>query len=62
VKRKARTIRQRSLLDKSNLALPEPRRLRDRENLPFVAKQPCLVCGRQPCDPHRGDLSNTCAQ
>ncbi len=18
----------------------------------FVAKQPCLVCGRQPCDPH----------
>ena len=21
-------------------------------NLRFVAKQPCLVCGRQPCDPH----------
>ena len=23
-----------------------------RQHLRFVAKQPCLVCGRQPCDPH----------
>ena len=39
-------------IDKSALALPEPRRVRDREHLRYVTKQPCLVCGRQPCDPH----------
>jgi hypothetical protein len=33
------------------LALPTERRQRDRQHLHFVAKQPCLVCGRQPCDP-----------
>ena len=41
-----------SLIDKSVLALPEPKRLRDKQHLRFVAKQPCLVCGREPCDPH----------
>jgi Rad52/22 family double-strand break repair protein len=39
-------------IDKSQLALAEPRRLRDKAHLKFVASQPCLVCGRQPCDPH----------
>jgi hypothetical protein len=39
-------------IDKSVLALSEPRRIRDREHVRHVAKQPCLVCGRQPCDPH----------
>ena len=39
-------------IDKSQLALPEPRRLRNKAHLKFVASQPCLVCGRQPCDPH----------
>src|ERR1700733_5497905 len=39
-------------IDKSVLALPEPRRVRDREHVRFVAKQPCLVCGRQPADAH----------
>jgi hypothetical protein len=39
-------------IDKSVLALPEPRRVRDREHVRQVAKQPCLVCGRQPCDAH----------
>jgi len=34
------------------LALPKERRQRDRRHLRFVAKHPCLVCGRQPCDPH----------
>jgi Protein of unknown function (DUF968) len=34
------------------LAIPKALRQRDREHLRFVAKQPCLVCGRQPCDPH----------
>ena len=42
----------RSRIDKSLLALPEAKRLRDRQHLRFVAKQPCLVCGREPCDPH----------
>jgi hypothetical protein len=39
-------------IDKSLLTIPVPRRLRDKTHLRFVAKQPCLVCGRQPCDPH----------
>ena len=39
-------------IDKSVLALPEPKRLRDKSHLRFVASQPCLVCGRQPTDPH----------
>jgi ERF superfamily protein len=40
------------VIDKSSLALPEPRRVRDRDHVRYVAKQPCLVCGRQPSDPH----------
>jgi hypothetical protein len=39
-------------IDKSVLAFPEPRRLRDKEHLRFVAKQPCLICERQPADAH----------
>jgi hypothetical protein len=39
-------------IDKSVLALPEPRRVRDRDHVRHVAKQPCLVCGRQPADAH----------
>ena len=39
-------------IDKSALLLGEPKRLRDKEHLKFVAKQPCLVCGRQPADAH----------
>ena len=39
-------------IDKSALPLGEPKRIRDRAHLKFVASQPCLVCGRQPCDPH----------
>ena len=39
-------------IDKGALALPEPRRVRDREHVRQVAKHPCLVCGRQPADPH----------
>ncbi len=39
-------------IDKSLLTIAEPRRLRDKAHLRFVASQPCLVCGRQPCDPH----------
>jgi Rad52/22 family double-strand break repair protein/Siphovirus Gp157 len=39
-------------IDKSVLAIAEPKRLRDKAHLRFVASQPCLVCGRQPSDPH----------
>jgi len=39
-------------IDKSRLARPEPRRIRDKEHVRFVAKQPCLICGRRPADPH----------
>jgi|307.fasta_scaffold17621_3 hypothetical protein len=44
--------RRTSAVDKSVLALPAPRRLRDREHVKSVAKQPCLVCGRRPADAH----------
>ena len=39
-------------IDKGGLAHPEPRRIRDREHVRFVTKQPCLICGRTPSDPH----------
>ena len=39
-------------IDKSALTLAEPKRIRNRAHLNFVATQPCLVCGRQPSDPH----------
>jgi hypothetical protein len=39
-------------IDKSKLTFGEPRRLRDKAHLKFVASQPCLVCGRSPADAH----------
>jgi len=39
-------------IDKSVLTMAEPKRVRDKSHLKFVASQPCLVCGRQPSDPH----------
>ena len=39
-------------IDKSALTIAEPKRLRDKVHLKFVASQPCLICGRQPSDPH----------
>jgi ERF superfamily protein len=39
-------------IDKSVLAVAAPRRYRNREHLRYVAKQPCLICGRKPSDPH----------
>src|SRR4029077_14027469 len=39
-------------IDKTVLALPAPRRIRDRDHVTSVAKQPCLVCGRRPADAH----------
>jgi ERF superfamily len=39
-------------IDKTVLALPAPRRIRDRDHVKSVAKQACLVCGRRPADAH----------
>jgi ERF superfamily len=39
-------------IDKSSLAHPEPRRIRDRDHLRFVTQQDCLICGRKPSDAH----------
>lgn len=39
-------------IDKSLLAIPEVKRLRDKDHLKFVATQPCLVCGRLPVEAH----------
>jgi hypothetical protein len=44
--------RSRNRIDKSVLALGEARRLRDKEHLKYVASRSCLICGRQPCEPH----------
>jgi hypothetical protein len=44
--------RSKATIDKSALALPEPRRVRDREHVKFVAQQACIVCGRRPSDAH----------
>jgi hypothetical protein len=51
-RRSKQRARQTGVVDKSALALPVPRRIRDRDHLRFVAQQPCLICGRQPCDAH----------
>ena len=40
------------LIDKSVLALPELRRVRDREHVRYVTQQSCLICGRRPSDAH----------
>jgi hypothetical protein len=39
-------------IDKSQLPHPEPRRVRDKEHVKFVAQRPCLICGRRPADAH----------
>jgi hypothetical protein len=39
-------------IETSSLTHPEPRRVRDREHVKFVAGHPCLICGRHPADPH----------
>jgi hypothetical protein len=41
-----------TLVDKTVLTLPTARRIRDRDHVKSVAKQPCLVCGRRPADAH----------
>jgi ERF superfamily len=44
--------RRSSVVNKSMLTLPAPRRVRDRQHVKSVAEQPCLICGRRPADAH----------
>jgi hypothetical protein len=39
-------------VDKSALVLQEPKRIRDKDHLRYVASQPCLLCSAKPSDPH----------
>ena len=39
-------------IDKSALTISEPKRIRCKEHLRFVASQPCLICGRSPAHAH----------
>jgi hypothetical protein len=51
-KKSRKVLAQPAGVDKSTLSLQEPRRIRDRDHVKFVARQPCLVCGRRPSDAH----------
>jgi len=44
--------RKRRAVDRTVLALPTQRRVRDRDHVKSVTKQACLVCGRRPADAH----------
>jgi DNA recombination protein Rad52 len=44
--------RTRAKIDKSELTISEPKRIRCKEHLRFVASQPCLICGRSPSHAH----------
>jgi len=50
--RRRKRAQQSKTIDKSALALPTPRRIRDREHVKSVAKLACLICGRRPADAH----------
>ena len=39
-------------IDKSLLTISEPKRIRSKEHLRFVAAQPCTICGRLPSHAH----------
>lgn len=39
-------------VDKSTLVISEVKRVRSKEHLKYVARQPCVICGRQPSHAH----------
>jgi hypothetical protein len=49
---RGRKRRRATIINKSVLSLSTPRRIRDRNHVRLVTKQPCLVCGRRPADAH----------
>ena len=42
----------RAKIDKSCLAIPEPRRRRSKVHLRFVATMPCAICSKRPVEVH----------
>jgi hypothetical protein len=56
---KAKNGRRSRSIDKSVLAMPEPRRVRDPDHVKLVAQQPCLICGRRPADAHHLRFTQT---
>ena len=48
-------------IDKSVLAIPELKRLRDKDHLRYVASQSCLVCDRRPAQAHHLKFSQPTA-
>ena len=46
-------------IDKSVLTISEPKRIRSKEHLRFVASQPCLICGRSPAHAHHIRFAQT---
>jgi DNA recombination protein Rad52 len=50
--RAAPRVPERQKIDKSVLTIGEPKRIRSKEHLRFVAQQPCLICGRAPSHAH----------
>jgi hypothetical protein len=46
------TVSTKSLRARTVRTLGKTLRLRDKDHLKFVSRQPCLVCGRVPSDPH----------
>jgi ERF superfamily len=52
LKRPPKEQSQPTSINKTVLTLAVPRRIRDRDHVKSVAKQPCLVCGRRPADAH----------
>jgi hypothetical protein len=39
-------------IDKTNLPISTPRRIRDKNHLRYVSSQPCIICGRSPGHAH----------
>ncbi len=39
-------------IDKTDLQINTPKRVRDKEHLRYVASKPCLICGRAPSHAH----------
>ena len=48
-------------IDKSVLAIPKLKRLRDKDHLRYVASQSCLVCDRKPAQAHHLKFSQPTA-
>ena len=46
-------------VDKSTLRFGEPKRIRSKEHLRFVAQKPCLICGRKPSQAHHVRFAQT---